>query len=61
MKHIPPSPPQKKKKKNWHFQLKLSVITPQILMSNLGGVRIFNYLRYVRNKQLNVGNLVLWL
>ena len=41
------------RKENWYFQLKLCVITPKILLSNLFGVRIFNYLRYVWNKTIN--------
>ena len=36
-------------------------ITPKLLLSNLRVVRIFNYLRYFLNKQLNFGNLTLWL
>ena len=32
-----------------------------MLLSNFGGVTNFNYLRYFLNKQLNFGNLTLWL
>ena len=31
-------------KDNRYFQLEFCVITPKILLSSLGGVRIFNYL-----------------
>ena len=37
-------------KENRYFQLKLCVITPKILLSNLGGVRILNYLRYLKKQ-----------
>ena len=43
------------------IQLELCVITPKTSLSNLGGVKISAYLGYFLNKQLNFGNLALWL